>query len=338
MGLRAEEVGVPHTEQTHKHRNVLLQRRGSEVLIHGVEALEETHEVHRPDGAHQRQADGGIDGVAPAHPVPETEHVLGIDAELGDLLRVGGDRNEVLGDGRLITIKLLNQPSASSMSIGQGFLGGEGLGGDDEEGGAGVEAVESRGEVRRVNVGDELRANTRYLVGTQCLGSHGGAQVRAADADVDDLLDGVARMSQPRAGAQCGGEVAHAAENLMDISSDVLAINAQVLLYGQAQCGVQDSAILGVVEVFAGEHGVAAALDVRSAGKVHELGHDVLIDEVLRQIHMQARGVEGVVRGAGRRVGEELAQIEVLLLLKKRGERGPLWLCGDVHCKSLSGR
>ena len=211
MGLRTEEVRVPDTEQAHQSRHVLLQRSGAEVLIHGVEAFEETHEVQRADGAHQGQADGGIDGVASAHPVPEPEHVLGVDAELRDLLRVGGDCNEVLGDGRLVTIKLLNQPAARGVSVGQGFLSGEGLGRDDEEGGSGIEAVESCGEIRRVDVGDELRANARYLVGAQGLRGHGRAQVGAADADVDHLLDGVARMSQPRAGAQRGGEVAHAA-------------------------------------------------------------------------------------------------------------------------------
>ena len=101
---------------------------------------------------------------------------------------------------------------------------------------------------------------------------------------------------------------------------------------------MEDGAVLGVVEVLAGEHGVAAALDVGCAGEVNQLGHDVLIDEVLRQIHVQSCGVERVIGGAGRRVGEELTKVEVLLLFKERGERGPLRLCGDVHCKSLSGR
>ena len=145
-------------------------------------------------------------------------------------------------------------------------------------------------------------------------------------------------MAKPLAGAQRSGEVAHAAQHLVDVGSDVLAVDAQVLLHGQAQRGVQHGAILGVVEVLAGEHCVAAPLDVGSPGEVHQCGDYFLIDEVLRQIHVQARGVERIVCGAGSGVSKKLTQVEVLLAFKKRGERGPLRLSGDVHCKSLSGR
>ena len=124
----------------------------------------------------------------------------------------------------------------------------------------------------------------------------------------------------------------------MDVGSDVLAVHAQIFFNRQAQRGVQHGAVLGVVEVLAGEHGVAASLDVGSSGEVHQRGDYFLIDEVFRQIHVQARGVERIVCGAGSGVGKKLTQVEVLLAFKKRGERGPLRLSGDVHCKSLSGR
>ena len=52
-----------------------------------------------PDGDHQRQADRRVDGVAPADPLPEAEHVGGVDAEGGDLLGVRADGDEVPGDG-----------------------------------------------------------------------------------------------------------------------------------------------------------------------------------------------------------------------------------------------
>ena len=80
--LRAEEVRVPHGQQPHEHRQVLGQRGGPEVLVHGVEAGQHLVELLRPDRHHRRQADGRVHRVAAADPVPEAEHVGGVDAEL----------------------------------------------------------------------------------------------------------------------------------------------------------------------------------------------------------------------------------------------------------------
>jgi hypothetical protein len=49
----------------------------------------------RPDGQHGGKTDGGVHGIASAHPIPESEHVRGIDAELGYFLLVGRDRDEM---------------------------------------------------------------------------------------------------------------------------------------------------------------------------------------------------------------------------------------------------
>ena len=81
-GLGAEEVGVPDGEQAEEDGQIFLERRGAEVLVHGVEAGEHVAEIVRADGDHGGQADGGIHGVAAADPVPEAEHVGGVDAEL----------------------------------------------------------------------------------------------------------------------------------------------------------------------------------------------------------------------------------------------------------------
>ena len=89
-------------------------------------------------------------------------------------------------------------------------------------------------------------------------------------------------MPEPRAGAQRGGEIAHAAQDLVDIGGDVLAVNAQVIFGRDAQCGVQHGAVLGVIDVFAGEHGVAAGLKVSGLGYLNQLLDDVPVDQVLR--------------------------------------------------------
>ena len=100
--LGAEEIAVPDGEQPHQHRQVLRQRRGAEVLVHGVEAGQQLGELLGPDRHHRREPDRRVHRVAPADPVPEAEHVGGVDAELGHALGVGRDRHEVLGDRRLV--------------------------------------------------------------------------------------------------------------------------------------------------------------------------------------------------------------------------------------------
>ena len=95
--LRAEEVVVPDGEQTHQHRQVALERRGAEVLVHLVKAIEQRAEIIRPDRQHGRKADRRVHRVTPADPIPEAEHIRGVDAELGHLCGIGRDRDEMFG-------------------------------------------------------------------------------------------------------------------------------------------------------------------------------------------------------------------------------------------------
>ena len=45
------------------------------------------------------------EGVSSSDPVPELEHVLGVDAEVNNLGTVGGQRDEVLGHRGLLKNK-----------------------------------------------------------------------------------------------------------------------------------------------------------------------------------------------------------------------------------------
>ena len=61
--------------------------------------MQELLETSRAEDHSQGGADGGVNGVTAADPVPEAERVVRVDAEFGDLLQVGGDGDEVLLDG-----------------------------------------------------------------------------------------------------------------------------------------------------------------------------------------------------------------------------------------------
>src|SRR5579883_2494345 len=53
--LRAEEAVVPDTQQTHEHRQVLLEWRGAEVFVHCPEASEHVAKLRRADCEHRGQ-------------------------------------------------------------------------------------------------------------------------------------------------------------------------------------------------------------------------------------------------------------------------------------------
>src|SRR6266700_1980548 len=52
--LGTEEIVVPDAQESHEYRQVALERRGTEVLVHLVEAVQHGAEVIRADGQHRR--------------------------------------------------------------------------------------------------------------------------------------------------------------------------------------------------------------------------------------------------------------------------------------------
>ncbi len=58
------------------------------MLVHLMETCEHLVELLRTNSDHQRKTDCRVVGMATADPVPELEHVCGIDPELLNLLGV----------------------------------------------------------------------------------------------------------------------------------------------------------------------------------------------------------------------------------------------------------
>ena len=293
MALGTEEVDVPDVEQAHQRDGVVLERRVAEVLVDGMEALEELLEALGTKHDDQRQAHGGVNGVTAADPVPETEGVGRVDTEGLDLVERGGDGDEVLGhslgvlligavDGAL-GLKLLEHPGLDLAGVGEGLERGEGLGDDDHERGLGVQTLELLGLIVGVDVGDVAAVDTGVGIGTQGLVGHDRAQVGATDADGHQVLDLLAGNALPLTGAHALGESVHAVKDLVHVGDDVLAVNDELALLAcrTAKRGVQDGTVLGGVDVLAGEHGVAALLELHLAGKIAQqldglIGHQVL--------------------------------------------------------------
>ena len=75
------------------------------MLVHFVKAVQHGAEIIRADGQHRRQADRRIHRVATADPIPEAEHVGGIDPELRDLRGIGRDGDEMSGNGGRLAVQ-----------------------------------------------------------------------------------------------------------------------------------------------------------------------------------------------------------------------------------------
>ena len=306
----AEKVDVPHPERGQDHRQILFQRRGAEVFVHRVRAVEQLREMLHAQIHHDRQTDGRPQRIAPADPVPELEHVGGIDAELGHALGVGRHRDKMLGHRPLIT-QFLNQPSPGSMGIGHGLLGGEGLGGDDKQGALGIALGQDVADMRAVHVGDEMHPQGRIAIRLQRLADHLRPQIGTADADVDHVADALAGLAAPLAAPDLFGELAHVLQHVVHARHHVLAVDEDRPVAPIAQGDVQHGTAFGVVDHLAGEHPLDPGRRLRLASQFSQQAEGLSGDAVLGKIHQQiaeASGECGETLGIG---GEQVAQVQV---------------------------
>ncbi len=132
MGLRAEEVVVPHAEEGQHYRQVRRQRGGKEVIVHRMRAAQQLLEAMKTHRHADGQADTRVQRVASAYPVPEREHVGRVDAKGGHSRGVGGECHKMARDVRWVGGGG-EEPGFGGVRICQCFLCREGLGGDDEE-------------------------------------------------------------------------------------------------------------------------------------------------------------------------------------------------------------
>lgn len=69
------------------------------------------------------------------------------------------------------------EPFTSGFSVGDGFLGGESLGSDDEESSFGVASLGDFGNVSSVDVRNEVHLESLLIVRLESLGDHDGSEI-----------------------------------------------------------------------------------------------------------------------------------------------------------------
>ena len=225
-GLGAEEVPVPHGQQPHQHRQVALQRSGPEMLVHDPEAGQHLGEPVRADRQHRGQPDGRVHRVPAAHPVPEAEHVGGVDAELSTSLAFVDTATKCRATAASSPSSLTTQFRAEVALVIVSSV----LNVLDEMMNSVSSAAEIPGrlhEVGGVHVGDEPEGHVPVGVVAERLVGHHRAEVGAADADVDHVADPLAGVAGPRSRTHPVGEVGHPVEHLVHLRHDVLAVHHQ---------------------------------------------------------------------------------------------------------------
>ena len=104
-------------------------------------------------------------------------------------------------------------------------------------------------------------------------------------------------------------KVAHPVERLVHLLDDVDAVDDERAVARHPQRHVEDGAVLGDVDVLAGEHRFAALLDAALAGQLAEQHQRLVGDPVLREVEVEAGAVGDQALAALRVGGEEVAQV-----------------------------
>ncbi len=168
-----------------------------------------------------------------------------------------------------------------------------------------------------------MHVELRVAIGAQGLADHDRAEVRAADADVDHVGDGPAGVARPLPVAHLLGEGAHPIEHGVHLGHDVLAVHLDGPPAAVAQGRVQHGAPLGGVDLLAGEHALAPALELALAGQLTEQRHRLVGDPVLGVIQQDLPPAQGEALEALGVGGEEIAHVHVGHLFVVAGERLP---------------
>ena len=173
-----------------------------------------------------------------------------------------------------------DKPGARCRRVLHRLLRRECLRADDEERRRRIKLFQRVGDVRAVDIGDEMEAEIIRREGAERAHRHGRAEVRAADADVDDRRQRLSRRAFHGAGAHPPGEETGARPLGEDIGHDVAPRRHHRTAGEIAQRGVQDRARLARIDDRAGEHGVALFFNPRGAGEREEQLHRLVGDEV----------------------------------------------------------
>ena len=285
-----------------------------------AEAGEHLAELLGTDGDHQREADRGVVRVAAADPVPELEHVGGVDAELRDLRRRWSTPRR--SAWRRPTRRHRARRGASSRAL-RALVSVSSVvnvfDDDDEQRLGRVEVVGGLPEVGAVDVGHEPERHVAPAEVAERVVGHVRAEVGAADADVDDVADALAGVAGPLPAAHPLGEVGHLARARRAPAGTTFSPSTSITAPSGARSATCSTARSSVTLIFSPRN--IASMRSREAGPSRQLEQQaqrLVGDAVLRVVEVDAVGLDGQALAALGIGGEQVAQVDVAHLLEVR--------------------
>ena len=167
-------------------------------------------------------------------------------------------------------------------------------------------------EVGSVDVGDEAERHVAAAVVPEGVIRHHGAEVGAADPDVDDVADRRAGEARPLPRANSVRERGHPVEHGVHVRDDIDAVDDERAPARHAQRDVQDRAILGDVDPLAREHRVASLGDPCLGCEIEQEREGLVGDPVLRVVEEEPGRLDREPLGSIGIGGEELAKVASL--------------------------
>ena len=248
---------------------LLLDRRLAEMLVDLVAAAQEFVEAVGPDRDRERQPDARPDRIAPADPVPEAEHArrpgCRTAATLSSWVETAAKWSPTAASPTPCAIQARAVAALVIVSwVVKVF---------DET----MNRVRDGSSPRSVSpISAPSTLETKWLrslrrrEGRKRARRHCRAEVGAADADIDDVGHRLAERAPHPSLAHVRGEAQHLLPRADDLGHHVLAVDQNRLAGEIAQGGVQDGALLGDVDLLAGEHRLAPGFDLGRLGELDE--------------------------------------------------------------------
>jgi hypothetical protein len=189
----------------------------------------------------------------------------------------------VLGNCGLVTSGR-KEPSPRRMSVGDRLLRRKGLRSDDEERRGRIEVLDGLGDMRTVYVRDEMNRKVVRAIRLERLGHHDGSEIRAANADVDDVANALSGVTEPVTISHGLGELAHVGKYAVDVLHHVVTVDENWSVRAVAKRDVEDRTILGRIDLFAVEHALGPRSEFSLTRKVPEQRQCLVSDPVLGEV------------------------------------------------------
>ncbi len=196
---------------------------------------------------------------------------------------------------------------------------------------AAIDLFQHIAELHAVDVGDAVQAQIAVAILGQRLGGHDDAEVRAPDADIDDVGEGLAGMAMDAAAVNSFDEAAHLLQAGAHFRHDILTIDGDRPVGAVTQSDVQYRALLSAVDFLAGEHRVDASTQAASFSELQQSIQRRLIDQLPREIEQQIEITAArEIAGARRVRGEQISQMSSTQLICRCREPLPFRKLSEV--------